>query len=481
MTQPDVSTLVFASAPEAAVRRALARTGTGDLESLFWLHPEGSPFATRDRAGCWGRGPMTWGRALRWAFRFPRGGLDRVILPLNNADGAGYGPLRFLARWLSAGAVEVPLEGKPRPLGWDRVFSDWELLWHRLLLRAFEGAGGLFRLGLRRFVPPLHPPPRPPMHPVTVQDHYTEDPPEVSIIIRTFNEERYLAATLEQIALQEGPTREVIVIDSESTDRTLEVACSYSVRVYRIPRAAFHYSTALNLGAELARGRLLVHLSAHSVPVGRHWLAALVEPLLQDPRVAGVCGREIPIEGWASPFERKLLSDLFPARGRVMTRSFFFSNANAAVRRDCVLKTPFDDRVDWGEDQVWAHTMHQQGYTTVYTPDSVVAHSHNLSLGQCFARTLKFQRTLFRRMYRDRVEEACAGFRRGLPARALGFRRFLTEHRLMSYPRALVYAPFCEFVNYLGCDLARREWRGNKLDVQENPAAMPASREAAAP
>lgn len=474
------SILVFCSAPEADVRRAVKEAANGAPEgSILWFAPAGSVFAA-DHSLVWGAGPFTWRRVLQWGLKLRSSGFHRVILPLHNADGAGYGALRFLARWLSPHAVEVPKQGAPRPLGWDTVFDGLETAWHALALAVLETAAPLLRLWLRRHVPAPDSRPRPAMRAVTVQDFYADSPPEISIIIRTYNEERYLAATLEQIARQRGPAREIIVIDSESTDRTADIACSFPVRVYRVSKTSFNYSAALNLGARLARGRLLVHVSAHSIPIGDTWLESLVQPLA-DARIAGVCGREMPIEGWASPFERKLLSDLFRDTPRVMTDSFFFSNANAAVRRERVLEVPFDEAVDWGEDQVWAHAMHRQGHLTAYTPRSAVAHSHNLSMAQCFARTLKFQRTLFRRMYRDRVEQSCSQFRRQLAGRARAFRRFMTQHRLVSGPWALVYAPFCEYVNYLGCETARREWRANKLAAGDAPAVYAVEQEAVAP
>ena len=65
---------------------------------------------------------------------------------------------------------------------------------------------------------------------------------KVSIIIRTLNEEKYLPECLEAINRQnfEGKT-EVIVVDSGSNDRTLEICADHKVKIIKI-RAIDNFS-----------------------------------------------------------------------------------------------------------------------------------------------------------------------------------------------------------------------------------------------
>ena len=80
---------------------------------------------------------------------------------------------------------------------------------------------------------------------------------------------------------QEGVSPvEVIVIDSGSTDGTLDIAARYQVTVHRIARTAFTFGSALNLGARLAQAPVCVHLSGHSPPTSRRWLESLLESLV---------------------------------------------------------------------------------------------------------------------------------------------------------------------------------------------------------
>ena len=72
---------------------------------------------------------------------------------------------------------------------------------------------------------------------------------------------------------------EVIVIDSGSTDRTLDIVRRHAVRLYEIEAREFSYGRALNLGAKLAEGRYLINLSAHCIPTSDRWITNLVKDL----------------------------------------------------------------------------------------------------------------------------------------------------------------------------------------------------------
>ena len=73
-------------------------------------------------------------------------------------------------------------------------------------------------------------------------------PPDVSIVIRTFNESETLPRCIEGLRTQATPRRvELIVVDSGSTDGTPALARRLGAHVYAVPQAAFNYGGALNL------------------------------------------------------------------------------------------------------------------------------------------------------------------------------------------------------------------------------------------
>ncbi len=131
--------------------------------------------------------------------------------------------------------------------------------------------------------------------------------PEISIVIRAFNEERWLPEVLASLNRQTCRDFEVLLVDSGSTDRTREIAAANGVRVVRLRSEDFTFGHSLNVGIQESRGSLVAILSAHAIPADEGWLERLVAPLRQ-PGVAlvygGQRGHEISKFSEARDFER---------------------------------------------------------------------------------------------------------------------------------------------------------------------------------
>ena len=115
---------------------------------------------------------------------------------------------------------------------------------------------------------------------------------EASIVIRTFNEEKHIGNLLRAIKKQDHKDYEVIIVDSGSTDRTLEIVEEFDAEVIKIEPRDFTFGYALNIGCEAASGKYLVFVSAHIIPTDNKWLSNLLIPF-QDKKVAMVYGRQI--------------------------------------------------------------------------------------------------------------------------------------------------------------------------------------------
>ncbi|HSS20826.1 MAG TPA: glycosyltransferase family 2 protein [Pyrinomonadaceae bacterium] len=94
----------------------------------------------------------------------------------------------------------------------------------------------------------------------------------VSVIIPSYNEERFIGKALENLAGQYPPEAyEIIVVDGMSDDRTRDVVEAFehlhpdlSVRV--IDNPARNIPSALNLGIAAARGDIIARMDAHAAP-----------------------------------------------------------------------------------------------------------------------------------------------------------------------------------------------------------------------
>src|SRR3546814_8454812 len=104
---------------------------------------------------------------------------------------------------------------------------------------------------------------------------------DISIVVRTLNEAKWLPELLQAIADQElgNWTAEVVLVDSGSTDATLDVARSFGCHIVTIPKAQFTFGRSLNVGCDVASGRILVFISGHCVQLGPDWLVNLFRKL----------------------------------------------------------------------------------------------------------------------------------------------------------------------------------------------------------
>lgn len=121
--------------------------------------------------------------------------------------------------------------------------------------------------------------------------------PNVSIIIKALNEERHIAAAIESaIAALEGVHGEVILADSVSTDRTVEIAARYPVKIVSLLRPA---DRSCGAGAQLAyqySAGDYVCLIDGDMRLHKQFLAAAIEFLKTHPQFAGVGGMIVECE-----------------------------------------------------------------------------------------------------------------------------------------------------------------------------------------
>ena len=200
----------------------------------------------------------------------------------------------------------------------------------------------------------------------------------VSIVIRSKNEERFISAVLGRVLEQEFPEPyEVIVLDSGSQDRTLDIVRRLPVRLVSMPPKKFTFGAALNYGGGVAQGEVVVFLSAHCIPRERSWLRTLTAPFEQRPYVAAAYGRQEPIPR-VNPLEERGLEQSYTLRADNTVQASF-SNANSAVRKCIWQDFPFDEKITSGEDFLWAYTL-PTPYTIKYVHEASVFHSHPPSL-----------------------------------------------------------------------------------------------------
>lgn len=221
-----------------------------------------------------------------------------------------------------------------------------------------------------------------------------------TVAILTFNGEKYLRRILSSVSAQRLDGEfEILVIDSGSSDSTLEIVADFpGVRLHQIPNAEFGHGRTRNLAARLARGRYVAYLTHDAIPLGDDWLAELLAPFDVDARVRGVMGKQVPrancfplmkyeIRGVFAQFGPDYGTHIFydgpfAAADGVRDAITFYSDVNSAAPREFLLsEVPYRD-VDYAEDQLFGQDLVAAGHHKAYAPRGAVEHSNDLTLGE---------------------------------------------------------------------------------------------------
>ena len=189
---------------------------------------------------------------------------------------------------------------------------------------------------------------------------------------------------------------DILVIDSSSSDKTLDIAKQYAVQTATIPKEEFdHGGTRTLAGKTRSVGDILVYLTQDALPCDDRAIEVLIQPLLAEQKCGAAFGRQIPYQG-ATPFAQHLRLFNYPPQSYIRTyadrtalgiRAAFCSNSFAAYRRDVLEEVGwFAKNLLLAEDIHVCARMLIKGYTTRYIAEAAVYHSHNYTVAQEFKR-----------------------------------------------------------------------------------------------
>ena len=122
---------------------------------------------------------------------------------------------------------------------------------------------------------------------------------KLSIIIPTYNEEKYIRICIESLLKQDYHDFEIIAIDDGSTDKTREILAEFAARQQIIFLKQNHLGPghARNLGAALAGGEILIFVDADMVFVRGEFLHELVKPIIEG-KSKGTFSKEEYVANW---------------------------------------------------------------------------------------------------------------------------------------------------------------------------------------
>lgn len=218
---------------------------------------------------------------------------------------------------------------------------------------------------------------------------------DVAVVIPTLNPGLHTAQLCAALCSQRPNRLRVIIVDSGSTDGSLQQFVDAGFKVHAITPGEFDHGGTRNLGLTLCRpAKIVVFLTQDALPTGPDAIADIVAPFA-DRTVGLAYGRQLPRDA-AGLIERHGRLYNYPEQpavrvmqeaGRLGIKAVFNSNSFAAYRTSALEEIGgFPSRIIMGEDQVAAARLLVQGWSLVYEPRAAVKHSHGYPILQEFSR-----------------------------------------------------------------------------------------------
>jgi len=215
----------------------------------------------------------------------------------------------------------------------------------------------------------------------------------ISVIIPTYNAELYLSKLLKALKSQ-TVSFELVIIDSSSTDNTLNIAKDYADKVISIPQSEFdHGGTRTEAGKE-AKGDILVFLTQDALPYDNRAIENIVK-IFDNPKIGASYGRQLAYN-YTNPFGTHLREFNYGRNSYIRNikdknkfgiKTAFLSDSFASYRREALEKIGWiKDGLIVGEDTYAGAKILLNNYHLAYMADAKVYHSHNYTIIQEFKR-----------------------------------------------------------------------------------------------
>jgi len=212
---------------------------------------------------------------------------------------------------------------------------------------------------------------------------------DFSIIIRAKNEERWIGHAI-QSTLDHIYKPEIIVIDNNSTDKTIEIvkffaenpnlnneANNYSkIKILKIND--YSPGKALNLGVKNSTKKYAMILSAHCI------LRKFNEKNIIKDLEKNVCvfGNQTPVWNGKKITKRYIWSHFSNKKTKNMysqlEKRYFLHNALAIYKKSILKKIPFDENLTSKEDRYWANKVIKKKFNYIYDPELEAEHQYTI-------------------------------------------------------------------------------------------------------
>ncbi|MFU2059990.1 glycosyltransferase family 2 protein [Avibacterium volantium] len=276
---------------------------------------------------------------------------------------------------------------------------------------------------------------------------------KIALFVPTYNAGELWKSWIQSYQQQKLKADKVIIIDSSSRDKTIELSKQANFEVTVIPTREFNHGGTRNLSASLSKDAdIFVFLTQDALLSSPFSLQKIIEPF-SDSQVGAVYGRQLPHKD-ASPLAAHARLFNYPDKtiiksqediARLGIKTVFISNSFAAYRASLFKELGgFPDNVIMAEDMHLAARIIGAGYKIAYSAKATVHHSHNYTPWQEFKRY--FDTGVFQKQenwIQEKFGKPTGEGRRFV----LSEMKYLTKNAPFWIPRA-IFTTLLKFVGY---------------------------------
>ncbi len=217
---------------------------------------------------------------------------------------------------------------------------------------------------------------------------------KIDIICPLYNAEKYLANLDKSIRNQENVTinniKYILTKGKDNTEKILEsINADYDI----INKEEFSHSLTREEQAYKSSADILVFITQDVIIEDKNWLYNLTKDI-EEGKCDAAYSNQICTNNSIEKYTRELN---YPSESKYVSKkdiekmqlkTFFFSDASSAIRRDTFVKLKgYDNKnLPISEDMYIAYKLIMNGYTIKYCADSKVIHSHDFTPKQLFDR-----------------------------------------------------------------------------------------------
>ena len=220
----------------------------------------------------------------------------------------------------------------------------------------------------------------------------------ITIVIPTYNAGAKFRTCAEMLVKQTANIKQVLIIDSQSKDETVEICKDFGFTVEIINKKDFGHGKTRQYALEKATTEIVVFMTQDALLVDDTRVEALINFLESEEDIAAVYGRQLPYinSGIIGAFARfnnypeYSFVNTFEDKTNKGIKAAFLSDSFSAYKKSILLKIGgFPLHINFGEDMYVAAKFLIQGYKTAYCSEAKVYHSHDYDLREDFDRCVE--------------------------------------------------------------------------------------------